>query len=36
MIGLTAVISIALPVIVAVWTVVGLLTPDLGMHDGGG
>jgi len=36
MIRLTAVISIALPVVVAVWTVLGMFSPDLGMHDGGG
>jgi len=36
MIRLTAVISIALPAIVAVWIVLGMFRPDLGMHDGGG
>jgi len=34
MIRLTAVVIVALPLIASIWTVVGLLSPDLGMHDG--
>jgi hypothetical protein len=34
MFQLTAIVICAVPFILLVWTVVGLITPGLGMHDG--
>lgn len=36
MIRLAALAIVALPVTMFAWTVVGLLSPDLGMYEGGG
>ena len=34
MIRLTTLMIVVLPVIAFVWTVVGVFTPDVGLHDG--
>ena len=36
MIRLTATLVVALPLIAFAWTIVGLFSPDVGMHDGNG
>jgi hypothetical protein len=36
MIRFAAFAIVALPVVMFAWTVVGLLTPDLGMYEGNG
>jgi len=36
MIRLSTVVIAALPVVLLAWTVVGLIVPQLGMHDGDG
>lgn len=33
---LTTIIAAALPIILVAWAVVGMFTPELGMHDGSG
>ncbi len=36
MIRVTTIVIAALPLVLLAWTVVGLVVPDLGMHDGDG
>ena len=36
MIRLTTAVVVVLPLIAFAWTIVGLFSPDLGMHDGDG
>lgn len=36
MIRVSTILIAALPLLLIVWTVVGLIVPDLGMHDGEG
>jgi hypothetical protein len=35
-IRLTAIVAVALPVIMVAWTVVAIFSPDVGLHDGVG
>ena len=36
MIRVSTILIAALPFVLLAWTVVGLIVPDLGMHDGDG
>ena len=31
---LSVAVAVALPMVIFMWTIVGMLGPDLGMHDG--
>ena len=36
LIRLSAVLVAIVPIVMFAWTIVGLMTPELGMHDGSG
>ena len=36
LIRLSAVLVTIVPIVMFAWTIVGLMTPELGMHDGNG
>jgi hypothetical protein len=36
LIRLSAVLVAIVPIVMFAWTIVGLMTPELGMHDGNG